>query len=78
MKCQTLLLTEFVNVLTNMFQLCFELLFVTEQCHFLFSTPHFAAELVLQCVWKVAVLVGYGMWIWLSVSKLPLKCAVVV
>jgi hypothetical protein len=31
----------------------------------------------VQCVWKVAVHLGYGTQIWLSVSKLPLKCAVV-
>jgi hypothetical protein len=36
----------------------------------------------IQCVWKVAVHLGYGMvWygtsIWLSVLKLLLKCAVV-
>jgi hypothetical protein len=31
----------------------------------------------VQCVWKVAVRLGYGTYIWLSVSKLPLKCAVV-
>jgi hypothetical protein len=32
---------------------------------------------VIQCVWKVAVNVGNGTSICLSVSKLPLKCAVV-
>jgi hypothetical protein len=31
----------------------------------------------VQCVRKVAVHLGYGTYIWLSVSKLPLKCAVV-
>jgi hypothetical protein len=31
-----------------------------------------------QCVRKVAVHLGYSTWIWLSVSELPLKCAVVV
>jgi hypothetical protein len=31
----------------------------------------------LQCVRKVAVHLGYGTKIWLSVSKLPLQCAVV-
>jgi hypothetical protein len=30
----TLVLTEFVKIITNMFQLYFELLFVTEQCQF--------------------------------------------
>jgi hypothetical protein len=30
---------------------------------------------VIQCVRKVAVHLGYGTYIWLSVSKLPLKCA---
>jgi hypothetical protein len=32
---------------------------------------------IVQCVRKVAVHLGYGTQIWLSVSKLPLKCAVV-
>jgi hypothetical protein len=32
---------------------------------------------LLQCVRKVAVHLGYGTYICLSVSKLPLKCAVV-
>jgi hypothetical protein len=32
---------------------------------------------VIQCLRKVAVHLGYGTQIWLSVSKLPLKCAVV-
>jgi hypothetical protein len=31
----------------------------------------------LQCIQKVAVHLRYGMYIWLSVSKLPLKHAVV-
>jgi hypothetical protein len=31
----------------------------------------------IQCVRKVVVHLGYGTYIWLSVSKLPLKCAVV-
>jgi hypothetical protein len=31
----------------------------------------------IQCVQKVAVHLGYGTQIWLSASKLPLKCAVV-
>jgi hypothetical protein len=31
----------------------------------------------IHCVRKVAVQLGYGTYIWLSVSKLPLKCAVV-
>jgi hypothetical protein len=31
----------------------------------------------VQCVQKVTVHLGYGTQIWLSVSKLPLKCAVV-
>jgi hypothetical protein len=31
----------------------------------------------VQCFCKVAVHIGYGTKIWLSVSKLPLKCAVV-
>jgi hypothetical protein len=31
----------------------------------------------LQCIWKVAVHLGYSMYICLSVSKLPPKCAVV-
>jgi hypothetical protein len=31
----------------------------------------------IHCVRKVAVHLGYGTQIWLSVSKLPLKCAVV-
>jgi hypothetical protein len=30
-----------------------------------------------QCVWKVAVHLGYSMLIWLSLLKLPLKFAVV-
>jgi hypothetical protein len=30
-----------------------------------------------QCVRKVAVRFGYGKYIWLSASNLPLKCAVV-
>jgi hypothetical protein len=33
--------------------------------------------LPIQRVWKVAVHLGYGTYIWLSVSKLPLQCAVV-
>jgi hypothetical protein len=33
--------------------------------------------LVIQCVRRVAAHFGYGTWIWLSVSKLPLQCAVV-
>jgi hypothetical protein len=32
---------------------------------------------MIRCVRKVAVHLGYGTLIWLSVSKLPLKCAVV-
>jgi hypothetical protein len=32
---------------------------------------------IIQCVRKVAVHLGYGTYIWLSVSKLPLKCTVV-
>jgi hypothetical protein len=32
---------------------------------------------VIQCVRKIAVHLGYGTSIWLSLSKLPLKCAVV-
>jgi hypothetical protein len=32
---------------------------------------------IIQCVWKVSVHLGYGTKIWLSVSKLLLKCAVV-
>jgi hypothetical protein len=31
----------------------------------------------IQCVRKVAVHLGYGTQIWLSISKLPIKCAVV-
>jgi hypothetical protein len=31
----------------------------------------------VQCARKFAVHLGYGTWIWLSVSKLPLKCAVI-
>jgi hypothetical protein len=31
----------------------------------------------MQCIQKVAVHLGYGAYIWLSVSKLLLKCAVV-
>jgi hypothetical protein len=31
---------------------------------------------ILQSVWKVAVHLGYGTSFWLSVLKLPLKCAV--
>jgi hypothetical protein len=34
-------------------------------------------HMVAQCVWKVAVRLGYSTEIWLSVSTLPLKCAVV-
>jgi hypothetical protein len=34
-------------------------------------------RLYIQYVRKVAVHLGYGTYIWLSVSKLPLKCAVV-
>jgi hypothetical protein len=30
----------------------------------------------IQCIQKVAVHLGYSTYIWLSVSKLPLKCAV--
>jgi hypothetical protein len=33
--------------------------------------------ITLQCVRKVAVHLGYGRYIWLSVKKLPLKCAAV-
>jgi hypothetical protein len=29
----------------------------------------------IHCVRKVALHLGYGMWIWLSVSKMPLNCA---
>jgi hypothetical protein len=32
---------------------------------------------IIQCVRKVTVRLGYGTYIWLSVSKLLLKCAVV-
>jgi hypothetical protein len=32
---------------------------------------------LVQCFRKVAVHLGYGTYIWLSLSKLPLKCAVV-
>jgi hypothetical protein len=32
---------------------------------------------IIQCFRKVAVHLDLGTWIWLSVSKLPLKCAVV-
>jgi hypothetical protein len=32
---------------------------------------------LIQCVREVAVHLGYGTYMWLSVSKLPLKCAVV-
>jgi hypothetical protein len=32
---------------------------------------------VILCVRKVAVHLGYSTYIWLPVSKLPLKCAVV-
>jgi hypothetical protein len=32
---------------------------------------------IIQCIRKVAVHLGYGTKIWFSVSKLPLKCAVV-
>jgi hypothetical protein len=35
-----------------------------------------ACRAELQCVRKVAVHLGYGTYIWLSVSKLPLQCAV--
>jgi hypothetical protein len=35
------------------------------------------AKLIIQCFLKVAVHLGYGTLIWLSVSKLPLQCAVV-
>jgi heterodisulfide reductase subunit C len=35
-------------------------------------------ETIIQFVRKVAVRFGYRTEIWLSVSKLPLKCAVVV
>jgi hypothetical protein len=31
----------------------------------------------VQCIWKIAVHVCYSTQIWLSVSKLPLQCAVV-
>jgi hypothetical protein len=35
------------------------------------------AQWIIECVRKVAVHLGYGAEIWLSVSKLPLKSAVV-
>jgi hypothetical protein len=35
------------------------------------------SQIKVQFVRKVAVHLGYGMWIWSSVSKLLLKCAVV-
>jgi hypothetical protein len=35
------------------------------------------ALIVVQCVRKVAVHLGYGPCIWLSVPKLPLQCAAV-
>jgi hypothetical protein len=34
-------------------------------------------SVLVQCVRKVAVLLGYGSYILLSISKLPLKCSVV-
>jgi hypothetical protein len=39
--------------------------------------PSLSDVLVIQCVRKVTLHLGYGTQIWLSVSTLPLKCAVV-
>jgi hypothetical protein len=52
------------------------------QNFFRFSRPRISifnekAITAVQCVRKVAVHLGYGTYVWLSVSKLPLKCAVV-
>jgi hypothetical protein len=44
-------------------------------CKVKLETAHF--YILTQCIWKVAVHLGYGTWIWLSVSKFLLKCAVV-
>jgi hypothetical protein len=42
------------------------------------TTPHkVKCVRKVQSVRKVAVHLGYGTYIWLSVSKLPLQCAVV-
>jgi NADH:ubiquinone oxidoreductase subunit H len=53
----------------------------TLSCHLVLvsSTNHSHSKFkrLLQCVRKVAVHLGYGTYIWLSVPKLPLQCAVV-
>jgi hypothetical protein len=43
------------------------------------TTAHYSQCIFtqIQCVRKVAVHLGYGTQIWLSLFKLPLKCAVV-
>jgi hypothetical protein len=45
--------------------------------HVSFLFPTNERPLQIQCFRKVALHLGYGTYIWLSVSKLPLQCAVV-
>jgi hypothetical protein len=40
-------------------------------------SQNYTYSVFIQCVRKVAVHLGYGTYIWLSVSKVPLTCAVV-
>jgi hypothetical protein len=54
--------------------MCFEFIYIIFQKYLLFSEEF---SDIIQWIRKVALRLDYGTWIWLSVSKLPLKCAVV-
>jgi hypothetical protein len=65
----------YLNKTSSMFPLCHISGRYRSTTGHTFTTAYF--KILIECIQKVAVYLGYGTKIWLSELKLPLKCAVV-